>query len=605
MQAPSSGSSYDFAINPERPFAAPEIDREDFRRWYPKSRDVPHGTFEIGLVLAGAVSAGAYTAGVLDFLFQALDRWHLAKREGRDVPRHKVVLRIITGASAGGINGAIAAAACRHRFPHGPDAGNPFYATWVKGLDIAKLLDAGDLHEGAPLKSLLNCGPLQELATEAVGFQGAGPPDDGARDWLADGFRLVLTLTNIAGVPYAVRLRGGSGLYHEMLFHRDHIAFQVPFADGPAASDVPPDLIALSPSNGREDLAWRSLAVAALATGAFPLALEPREIWRTPSDYDYRFAYVNSAGEKIHAPPWPAVPIDERERPQKFLSVDGGTMNNEPFELARRALSGSDGRNPRDGLEADRAVPMVDPFTDPAEPYTDLDPSVLAVAARLATAFKNQARFKQIDLSLAEANDVYSRFLVAPSRRAGAARKRGRKAIASGGLGGFLGFFCEAYRHHDFMLGRANCRSFLRDWFVLPVGGEDERNPLFADGTWAPEHMAEGSPFRSRSGRRPDHLQIVPLVDGLHEEPEASPDWPADAFKGYAAVGELVERRIHAAYPVLREAVLDRLGVSGPPRWLAKAYLFPAGSLLRRRIASKARRQIDEAAAKVDKDDIG
>jgi predicted patatin/cPLA2 family phospholipase len=31
--------------------------------------------FKIGLVLAGAVSAGAYTAGVVDFLFEALEAW--------------------------------------------------------------------------------------------------------------------------------------------------------------------------------------------------------------------------------------------------------------------------------------------------------------------------------------------------------------------------------------------------------------------------------------------------------------------------------------------------------------------------------------------------
>ena len=38
------------------------------------------GGFEIGLVMAGAVSAGAYAAGVVDFLIQALDQWHEGKR---------------------------------------------------------------------------------------------------------------------------------------------------------------------------------------------------------------------------------------------------------------------------------------------------------------------------------------------------------------------------------------------------------------------------------------------------------------------------------------------------------------------------------------------
>ena len=61
------------------------------------------GGFEIGLVMAGAVSAGAYTAGVLDFLIQALDQWHEGKR-GDDprCPRHDVSLKVLAGASAGG-----------------------------------------------------------------------------------------------------------------------------------------------------------------------------------------------------------------------------------------------------------------------------------------------------------------------------------------------------------------------------------------------------------------------------------------------------------------------------------------------------------------------
>ena len=39
-----------------------------------------HATFEIGLVMAGAVSAGAYTAGVVDFLIEALDEYKCCKK---------------------------------------------------------------------------------------------------------------------------------------------------------------------------------------------------------------------------------------------------------------------------------------------------------------------------------------------------------------------------------------------------------------------------------------------------------------------------------------------------------------------------------------------
>ena len=48
-------------------------------------------TFQIGLALAGAISAGAYTAGVLDFLFQALDEWERARGTGDAPPGLRAV----------------------------------------------------------------------------------------------------------------------------------------------------------------------------------------------------------------------------------------------------------------------------------------------------------------------------------------------------------------------------------------------------------------------------------------------------------------------------------------------------------------------------------
>src|ERR1039458_9630649 len=42
--------------------------------------------FKIAINMAGAISAGAYTAGVLDFMTEALDAWYRAKAEGAEVP---------------------------------------------------------------------------------------------------------------------------------------------------------------------------------------------------------------------------------------------------------------------------------------------------------------------------------------------------------------------------------------------------------------------------------------------------------------------------------------------------------------------------------------
>ena len=104
---------------------------------------VAPGSFEVGLVLGGTVSAGCYTAGVLDFLFQALDGWEAAKNSGApDVPLHRLLIKGITGASGGGVNGAIAARALASGFPPvmmaapagSPPTGNPFYDVWIDGI---------------------------------------------------------------------------------------------------------------------------------------------------------------------------------------------------------------------------------------------------------------------------------------------------------------------------------------------------------------------------------------------------------------------------------------------------------------------------------------
>src|SRR5580704_16318080 len=87
--------------------------------------------FKIGINMAGAVSAGAYTAGVLDFLMEALEEWQKAKEALRAsiqnpapgasptvVPLHDVKIEIFTGASAGGMCAAISSVMVQENFVH-------------------------------------------------------------------------------------------------------------------------------------------------------------------------------------------------------------------------------------------------------------------------------------------------------------------------------------------------------------------------------------------------------------------------------------------------------------------------------------------------------
>ncbi|MEO1715387.1 MAG: hypothetical protein AAFU60_18820, partial [Bacteroidota bacterium] len=99
-----------------------------------RTDDPKFPTFHLGIVLAGAVSAGAYSAGVMDYLLWALEEWEKRKEANRRilracnwnwtkakyykgpngasfdeaVPMHHVVIEVLAGASAGGMTAAIA-----------------------------------------------------------------------------------------------------------------------------------------------------------------------------------------------------------------------------------------------------------------------------------------------------------------------------------------------------------------------------------------------------------------------------------------------------------------------------------------------------------------
>src|ERR1700685_2503207 len=119
----------------------------EIKRWFLDVADVPDSAFEFALVLGGTVSAGAYTAGAIDFLIEALDCFSIARAAGR-APKHKVILKLIAGTSGGGVNAAIAARALAFQFPHivqsppvdGTTTGNPFYDIWVNTLRLGGFL---------------------------------------------------------------------------------------------------------------------------------------------------------------------------------------------------------------------------------------------------------------------------------------------------------------------------------------------------------------------------------------------------------------------------------------------------------------------------------
>ncbi len=459
------------------------------------------GTFDIGLVLAGAVSGGAYTAGVVDFLIQALREWEKAKTErpgDPDIPRHVTRLKVLSGASAGGMTAAVLAASLFDGFDpvtglaEGQPApvNNRLYGCWVDRIDIGHLLADRDLRADPTLVSLLDSTILDDIA--AYGFGAGGSRPGPARPWVGDPLELILTVANLRGIPYGLPFAGENHPGHELLRHQDEVRFVL----GPATPETSPaDAVHLDPAT-RQGPGWELFFRAGLATGAFPLGLAPRVLVRQRRHYDRRRWDVPEQtvmlgdgkkrvtyGQAVIMPAWGEKGADGREGDDvTFLAVDGGLMNNEPFELARKALAGDDPCNPRGLGDVKRAVLMVDPFPGPGRDRrkgetTDRPSDVVEVAARMFSALLAQARFKPEELALALNAGVYSRFLIAPG--AGSAAS-GRPPMAAAALGGFGGFLTRKFRRYDFQLGRRDCQRFLRDHFVLPLEGH--AGPAFQAG---------------------------------------------------------------------------------------------------------------------------
>jgi hypothetical protein len=598
-------------------------------------------TFEIGLVLAGTISAGAYSAGVIDFLLQALDAWEDAKQADRDVPRHSVKLRAVSGASGGAITSALLARALAGGIepvkdptappdqpvpdPMARPAPAPFrntlYATWVRSIDIRHLLKLKDLEPTrARVKSLLDSTVLDYIGENALAVSA---PRAALPRYVADPLHLFFTTSNLRGVPYGLKFSGQiEGYEHMMTAYADHRRFAL-------GGTAPADALMLDPKTVGPAGAWATMLNAALASGAFPVGLAPRLLSRLSADYLKREWPVPQANplrrasdpdgaavpegdlpaqqkivcgdrgdpliavaERLAAvqPLWPPG-IDQETYTYKYWNVDGGLFNNQPLELARRVLTGGVGHNPREGDKAVRALIMIEPFptqsgVSPA--YDDTGIGLVNVVVGMFAALKEQARFKLEDLLLAQDEQVFSRFVVAPvySDAQGHATK---PAIAADLLGGFGAFFAEAFRHHDFQLGRRNCQQFLRSHFALP-----EDNPLFAS-----QPADRLSRYAVRDGR-PDargkrQLQIIPVVgDADVDVPLPRRPRPSDVDLG--ALRAMITTRLEAVVPRLIDEVPIALMKTGLKTLWQGAWLFGQRHKLADKIMEKIESELQRLA---------
>jgi len=531
---------------------------------------VAKGVFELGLVLGGTVSAGAYTAGVLDCLVQALDAWQRAKEQhDPEAPPHQVVITTVGGTSGGAINGALLLRAVGREFDHGESLDNPFFAAWTRGIDLMALLSPSD--DGPGLASILNTAVIDKHVATSVNWNGGRALGAGTsparRGYLGDPLRLIMMVANLTGIPYRIAMMGDSGLAHELVGHADYMRFALAVPGGaPQRPEARPDELPLSsglPIN------WDVVGKTSLATSAFPVAFRARDLERSLEAVGYRAIAIpddkGSATVQQLIPKWGSLPLKTgNPSVAPFANVDGGTFNNQPLDVVRVAMAGMAGCNPRNAKDATRAVILIDPFSDPATLNTPDTGKLTSVIGPLLASMIQQPRFKPTDLALAYNEEVYSRFLVAPTRiDANGGKIIGKRAIASGGLGGFLGFVDFGLLVHDYALGRANAHAFLSRHLMLP---EDGGNVLFDD--WTERHKQKYRYVDPKTNK--GYLPIIPLMDGLRDRPPPTQPWPAPVSlpQGFSAA---VEARLDVVYDRLKAQFAPD---SGWQRALANTYLW-------------------------------
>ncbi|WP_136657887.1 patatin-like phospholipase family protein [Nitratireductor sp. XY-223] len=571
--------------------------------------------FTLGLTMAGAVSAGAYSAGVFDFLVQALEEWEKARASDaalpeneRRVPNHRILIPVISGASAGGATAALGtfALAAPTRLPTPQEAPGTrcvvpaLFETWVESVSFTAgregtLLGTSDLQDGGRVASLLDGSVLRNTAERIIGKTetGAAP-----RPYLAENLHIFMTVTNLRGVPYGIRFTASDKAdtaAHVMALHADRVhyrfskvgsgKFESAWLREYGDSGTPMDADMLKASYGEKpDGADKGrphqFVESALATAAFPIGLPAQQINSHTSDYDDRaWPYASKEGIGSIRPVWPKNNAGERSYDVHYAGVDGGVINNEPFEIARWTIKKKPlhKRNEPDAVLADRAVLLVDPFPQSTEFIPDLSDDerlaqicLKAVVTSLFPTLKNQARVKAIDLARS-GNDklVFSRFLIAPSRQIGQGddERAAADPLATGVLGAFGGFLSSRFPEHDYQLGRRNCQHFLRRHFRVAAGNDITKSwPAGCDPKYTIKDKG-GTAYRV----------LVPLFASADIE-VTRPQWPRVGDAEIDEFIDAVKRRSNALVKAIAATEFDNWYLP----WIARvAWRIKRGAVLR------------------------
>ncbi len=323
----------------------------------------------LAITISGAVSLGAYEAGVLYEVLRAI-KAHNA--DPATTPEDTIVIDVITGASAGGMSATILAqkllldAAALEGYET-----NALFQAWVKQVDLAGLLILKP--DEAAKMSLLSSDLVETISRKWLTDRyqvGVAPSPANRHPGVGNKLVLGLALSNLNGVDYGINTVSGRPFVYTQ-FQDECVAI---------LDAGYPSLDTLG--------TWEPLRNAAVACGAFPFAFRDKELHRALTDYR----------DPINFPDVP-----------DFAYTDGGVFHNEPLGMAKNLVDLVD---PDHLSHASRFYLFVAPQMRSSArdgTFTADTATLVDTGKELVKVIFNQARFKDW-VQVEKVNDHLARF---------------------------------------------------------------------------------------------------------------------------------------------------------------------------------------------------
>jgi len=346
---------------------------------------------KLAIAISGAVSLGSFESGVIYEIIEAIAQHNQHPETTED---QKIIIDVITGASAGAMTAAIVAQkllfeADKLRKP----AQNDIYQAWVEEADIHALFQSGG--DDNPDMAILSSNFVQEVGNKHLlsRYKLPFPPTIQRHPAVADDIHLGIALSNLNGFDFKVNLTNIQGQLNSEESQDNAFVYT-------KHKDCYITRIQGNQQDDKYEL-WELIKRIALASGSFPFAFKVQEVTRISSDSAYKESvFYTDPGKEPNK--------------QAFAYTDGGIFENEPLgmaiSLAKKLDTSPQDYNPRYYEKRFFLYVAPGPKRSTAnKDFTAAQAVYLHTARALAGAIYTQSRFQDW-IQVSETNESVTEF---------------------------------------------------------------------------------------------------------------------------------------------------------------------------------------------------